>query len=169
MNSLIRSLVRKVGVRWFTSQVRAAAEGKLGEGWSNFYWGLVGHKTELSFFFGLAAAVAAAAGYPYIGEGIAFVAMLGVTLGFADAKWRTTAEDDWLHDNAVFKFLAHNSPTITTALVAGLAWFHSADCTFGQWCAHGGLVITLIGYAFVHVGIVDAAWNAPPPRVEENE
>ena len=54
MNSLIRRIIKAVGVRWLTGQVRAAAEGRLGPRWAALYWGLAGQKRYLSFVLGLA-------------------------------------------------------------------------------------------------------------------
>jgi len=108
MNGLIRKLVRSVGIKWITGQVRGAAEGKLGPKWQAVYWWLAGRKRTISTFIAVAAAVAAGAGYVTAAEILASVAVVGMSLGFVDANWRSDESDDWLKDSAVWKLLANN-------------------------------------------------------------
>jgi hypothetical protein len=166
MNGLLRKLMLKLGMRWATGQIRAIAEGKKGERLQRFYWTLAGGKRVTGLLLGVAAGVAQALGYASVAVGLGTVGGVLLALGFVDANWRETAESDWLKDSAVWKFLAHNSPTVTAGLLAAAAWLQSpTSCTLGEWCVRGALATAILGAAFVQIGVVDAAWNAPAPQV----
>ena len=166
MNGLIRGLVRSVGLRWLTGQVRAAAEGKLGPRWQRIYWSLAGGKRLIGFSLAVAAGTAGALGYDNIMIGLGSAGTFLFGLGFVDKNWRDEAESDWLKDSAVWKFLAHNSPTVTAGLLAATAWLQSpTSCTLGEWCVRGAIATVVLGAAFVQIGVVDAAWQAPAPQV----
>jgi hypothetical protein len=165
MNGLIRKLVRVVGVRWLTGQIRAAAEGKLGPKWQGLYWWLAGRKRTISTFIAVAAAVVGGMGYVTAAEILAATAVVGMSLGFVDSNWRSEEYDDWLKDSAIWKLLANNSPMITTLALAGLGWLQGTTCTLGEWCSYLSIALTITMAVFVQIGIVDAAWNAPAPKV----
>ena len=165
MNRLIRKLLKTIGGHWLTSQVRAAAEGRLGPRWAALYWGLAGEKRFLSFILGLAAGAVALAGYSEVAAVIGSIATLGYALGFVDLNWRDTSQTDWLKDSAVWKFLAANSPLLTAVFAAALGWLSGTTCTLGaDWCYYGTVAVTLLGLACAQLGLVDEAWNAPPPQ-----
>jgi len=164
MNGLIRKVIKAAGMKWLTSHVRAAAEGKLGPRWKALYWGLAGKKRAISVCLGIAAGALLLAGYVQEGTALGAVAGIGVALGIVDANWRTEASTDLLKDSDFWCFLANNAPVITAGLLAALAWLQGATCTLGEWCGYGSIAATVLGCALVQVGIVDAAWNAPPPR-----
>lgn len=164
MNGLIRKLGMKLGVGWLTKQVRAAAEGKLGPRWEGVYWALVGKKRWLSLGFAVVSGTLAGLGYTHAAEGAVFLAGLFLSWGFVDKNWRDESETDWLKDSAAWKFLAHNSPTITAGLALALAWLQGDTCTAGEWCARGSAAVVVAGALLAQVGIVDAAWNAPAPK-----
>jgi hypothetical protein len=164
MNGLIRTLIRKAGLKWLTGQVRAAAEGKLGERWYNLYWALAGKKRWLALGCVIVSGVLSGLGYQTAAEASVAVAGVLVSLGFVDANWRAEAQSDWLKDSVLWKFLAHNSPALTATLLAAYAWLGGSTCTLGEWCARGTVAVTVLGAVFVQVGLVDAAWNAEPPK-----
>lgn len=164
MNGLIRKLIKSLGMKWLTGQVRAAAEGKLGPKWEAVYWGLAGRKRWISLAVGILAGATALAGYTHVAGAIAAVATAGFSLGFVDANWRTEAEADWLKDSRLWKLLATNAPTITAGLVLVLGWLQGSTCTLGEWCRYGSILVTVAGMGLVQVGVVDAAWNASPPQ-----
>ncbi len=164
MNALIRKIVQTLGVKWLTGKIRDAAEGRLGQTWKTVYWELAGNKRYLSFVLGLVAGSALLLDYPKIAEVCGALAAIGISLGFVDANWRSVQEEeDWLKDSWLWKFLAANSPTLTTLLGLALAWFQSGACMFGVWCARDALIVTVVGAVLVQVGLVDAAWKARPP------
>ena len=163
MNSLIRKMVRAVGMRMLTAKVRDAAEGRLGQKWKAVYWFLAGRKRTFSTFIAVAAAVSAGAGYITVAEVLAAIAAVGMSLGFVDANWRSEEHDDWLKDSAIWKALANNSPMITTLALAGLGWLQGTTCSLGAWCSHLSILLTITMAVFVQIGIVDAAWNATAP------
>jgi len=167
MNGLIRRVLKAVGVKWLTSQVRAAAEGKLGPRWKALYWGLAGKKRWISAAFGIFSGALSLAGYQHVAEACAGIAVVGVALGFVDANWRTEQWGaDWLKDSAVWRVLAYNAPVLTAGILAALGWLQGSTCTLGvDWCGYGSIAVTVLGCALVQVGIVDAAWMAPPPNV----
>lgn len=167
MNSLIRKLVKAVGVKWLTGQVRAAAEGKLGPQAKAVYWWLAGRKREISTWAGVAAGAAFMVGYPGIAGGIGAVAAVGLSLGFIDANWRDDSEYDWLKDSAVWKAVANNAPLLTAGATAGLAWLQGTTCTLGDWCARASIGLVVAMAVLVQVGAVDAAWNAPAPKTDD--
>lgn len=166
MNGLIRKLVKAVGVKWLTGQVRAAAEGALGPKWMAAYWWMAGRKRTISTFIAVGAGVAVIAGYPTWAEVLAGVAAVGMSLGFVDANWRDDAEADWLKDSALWRLAAHNAPIITAGLVAATGWLQGSTCSLGEWCARGTIFVTIAGAVFVQIGIVDAAWKSPAPLSE---
>jgi hypothetical protein len=165
MNGLIRKLVRTLGVKWLTGQVRAAAEGKLGPKWQYLYWWFVGRKRAISTFLFVAAGAAAMLGYVQFAAGLAVVASVGISLGFVDANWRDDATDDWLKDSTAWKLVATNAPMVTTAAVAGLAWLQGDACSLGEWCGRASIGLSVAMTVAVQVGLVDAAWNAPAPEL----
>ncbi len=164
MNRLIRKLIKAIGMRWLTGQVRAAAEGRLGPRWEAIYWRLAGKKRWISLALGILAGATALAGYLHVAEAIAAVATMGLSLGFVDANWRSAAQQSWLKDSWPWKLLANNAPVITTCLLLMLGWLQGTSCTLGEWCAHGSILVTIVGASLVQIGVVDAAWNAPAPQ-----
>jgi hypothetical protein len=165
MNSLIRKLVMSLGMKWLTSKVRDAAEGRLGPRWQKLYWTTAGLKRITGLGFDVAAGAAAMLGHPTAAAVLAGFGTALVGLGFVDANWRDSSESSWLKDSAPWKFLAHNSPTITAGIGAATLWFQGSGCTLGEWCARGSILMGVLAAGFIQVGIVDAAWNAPAPRV----
>jgi hypothetical protein len=169
MNGLIRKLVRTLGVKWLTGQVRAAAEGKLGPKWQGLYWWFAGRKRTISTFLFVAAGAAAMLGYVQFAAGLAVVASIGISLGFVDANWRDDATDDWLKDSRLWKLLAANAPIITAGAATGLAWLQGSDCSIAEWCSRGSIALSVVMAVAVQVGLVDAAWNAPAPEPPPEE
>ena len=163
MNGLIRKMIKSVGIKWLTGQVRAAAEGKLGTKWRDAYWFLAGQKRLMSLMLCIVAGATALMGYTETASAIGVVAGVGLSLGFVDKNWRETAESDWLKDSWVWKLLANNAPVVTTGLIVLLAWLQGTTCTLGAWCGYGSIGVSILGASLVQVGIVDAAWNAPAP------
>lgn len=163
MNSLIRRMVRAVGMRFVTSKVRDAAEGRLGPRWQAAYWWLAGRKRAFSTGLAIGAGAAYGLGYPTVAAVFGTIATLGMSLGFVDANWRSEEESSWLKDSAIWKFLAKHSPTITAAAFAGVGWLEGAGCTLGDWCLYLKVVLSVVMAVFVQIGVVDAAWNAPAP------
>lgn len=170
MNSLLRSLLKKVGVSWLTGQIRKAAEGKLGPAWSKVYWGLAGNKRVIGVVLAVVAGVAESMGYREVALALIGVGGVLVSLGVIDSNWRSQATSDALKDSTLWKILAHNSPTVTAALVAALAWLQGTTCTLGAWCSRLTLGLGVLIAVFVQLGLVDAAWNAPAPKpVDKND
>lgn len=164
MNSLLRSLLKKVGMSWLTGKIRDAAEGKLGPFWKKAYWGLAGNKRVLGLGLALVAGVAEGLGYREVAVVLIGLGGALVSLGVIDSNWRSEATSDALKDSALWKFLAHNSPTVTAALVAALAWLNGATCSLGAWCDRLEIGLGVLIAVFVQLGLVDAAWNAPAPE-----
>ncbi len=166
MNGLIRKLIKSIGMKWLTGQVRQAAEGKLGPVWHKVYWNLAGNKRLISFFLGIGAAVALSLGEVQLGVWIGGAAVVGMSLGFVDDDWRTEAQEDWVRDSVAWKLLANNAPMIASGAGAALLWLQSTSCTLGAWCGHLETTVMIVMAAFVHIGVQDAAWNSAPPETE---
>jgi hypothetical protein len=164
MNGLIRKLIKSLGMKWLTGQVRAAAEGKLGPRWEAIYWGLAGKKRWISLIVGILAGATALAGYTHVAEAIATAATAGLSLGFVDLNWRSAAQEDWLKDSWLWKLLANNAPVVTAGLLLVLGWLQGTTCTLGEWCGYGSILVSIVGASLVQIGVVDAAWNAPAPQ-----
>jgi hypothetical protein len=169
VNSLIRKLLKAVGFKWLTGQIRAAAEGRLGPKWKAAYWKTVGWKRYTSFLLGVLGTVLTGLGYTEAGAMLLTVGTVGVSLGFVDTKWREDSVPDWVEQSKVWRFFADNAPVLAALMFIAYWWFSGTACTLGVWCARVELVLTAIGYAFVHVGLLDTAWKTEPPQLLKPE
>jgi hypothetical protein len=165
MNGLIRKLVMSMGMKWLTAQVRAVAEGKHGPRWQALYWKTAGLKRATGLLLDVAAGAAALLDQPVAATALGSAGTFLIALGFVDANWRDMSDSDWLKDSAVWKFLAHNSPTITAGLTAATVWLQGTSCTLGEHCALAASATMLLGAMLVQIGVCDAAWNAIAPKV----
>lgn len=170
MNALLRKLAGKLGIRWVTGQIRAAAEGRLGPRWRRAYEAAAGHKTETGLALGAACAVCVYLGLemPAFLTGVLSTALVGV--GLLDAKWRQSPPA-YVFECRWYRFLADHSADIAAAMGAVAAWLSvcSPDAAsllarIHLTCGQATVVLGCVGALAGWLGLRDAALAAPPPR-----
>jgi hypothetical protein len=169
LNDVVRKTAKKAGMSFVMHKIRAAAEGKLGERWHSLYWGLAGHKREISLVFGLIAVCTGYAGYTGGAEVFGTLAVIGLGAGVLDADWRAE-KPVWLETTTWWHFLADNAATI--ASLNGIAATALASCNQGTadflmkahlTCEQGTWFLGLLGALAGFLGLKDAAMKARPP------
>lgn len=170
MNSLFRTLAGKLGLRWLTGQIRAAAEGRLGPGWQRAYEAAAGHKTEAGLVLGAACAVCAYLGLPWpaFATGALSTALVGV--GLLDARWRQEPPA-YVTSSRWYRLLADHSGDLAAAMGAAALWLSECDRATVELlarvhltCDQGTVVLGCLGALAGWLGLRDAALAAPPPR-----
>lgn len=162
LEKALRKIAFSLGVKALTVRVRAAAEGKYGEGWKSAYWWAVGVKRYTAVVLGAMAAVLAVAGDRELGVYVGAAGGLLYALGFLDASWREASPAEVLRGSAVYRFLADHSATITSLLATAAAFVEAGHCG-GHDCDLIMRVLVGAGAALAYLGCADSAWRARPP------
>lgn len=170
LNKLTGKIAQVIGVKFLTSKLKDAADGKLGEGWKKAYWYTVGKKRVVGIGVLISSLVLMALGYLAAAGYMALLAGVFISAGMIDANWREEAIDD-IHRSKVYVFMADNATEIVA--VTGYVAYQLSACSVNTAAALSHIYLSCdsaekILAAFILVsaqlGLNFAANKAPRPE-----
>jgi len=166
---MFKKLAMNLGLKWLGAQAREIAEGKKGPEAQSFYLSLVGKKRAIGIILALTTAALLGAHQTGAAEFVTGpLALLALSLGFADANWRALPDLDsaWLRIARAHAFdVAAVMGLVSAALTqcnATLVYYLSR---VHLDCHSATLIVAGLSAVLAQLGINAEAQAARPPAV----
>lgn len=162
LTKLVLKLARPLGIKAALAWVRRAAEGQEGPAWRRRYEWLVGKKTSTALVLASVATVLVAFEQHDAARWVGVAAGFLFQAGILDRAWRGQ-RPTWLTESGLYRLLAAYPAEVASAFTLAVAW-QQDECA-GDWCRFAGYGLIALAATAVNLGLLDAAWKSPGPRV----